>query len=159
MRRVSRYQSVFDLLDIQPPNSAEAAQMVESWELQHNQRLPEAVRQWYLIENSVALQDVEDGWANEVGYLWFDYSNEDDPEPLPGVLDQFARSESPDEPRRIRVMVENQAVCTWFFTAETPREGCDVRIIKRGWPHEDDRGVMFFVERRINSQQSVLGRS
>src|SRR5690242_19268834 len=73
MRRVSYHQSVFDLLDMQPPNSVEAESMIESWERQQGQRLPEAVRQWYLIENVVAIRDVEE-WPrrNEEGHLWYD---------------------------------------------------------------------------------------
>ncbi len=119
---VSSYQSVFDLLDIQPPNSAEAQQMIEAWEHQHGRRLPEAVRQWYLIENVVSLQDMqEEQWDQHdmAGQLWYDYSNADWPESLEYVLLQFAQEDDEDQhssvPARIRVLVENQAVCSWFI--------------------------------------------
>ena len=78
MRRVSYHQSIFDLLDLQPSESAQARESIEDCERRCGRRLPEAVRQWYLIEGVVQ--------------LWYDYSNMDAPEPLEVVLRQFART-------------------------------------------------------------------
>jgi hypothetical protein len=121
MRRESYHQSVFDLLDIQPPHSVEARAMIEAWESRHGRRLLEAVRQWYLIENLVALQEHRGDWPrqNAADHLWYDYSNEDQPEPLEQIPRQFAQEYGEGLPSwgpdRVRVLVENQGVCSWFI--------------------------------------------
>jgi hypothetical protein len=115
MRRVSYHQSVFDLLDLRPAASEPARQRVEACEGRYGRRLPEAVRQWYLIDDVVALTPAE----GEEGHLWYDYSNMDHPEPLETVLRGFAGvwspNHDPEEPQRVRVLVENQGVCSWFL--------------------------------------------
>ncbi len=104
MRRLSYHQSVFDLLDLHPPESAQARELIEACERRCRQRLPEAVRQWYLLEGVVA--------------LWHDYSNMDLPEPLDAVLRQFAQEGEGRYPwwaaDRLWVMGENQGCCWWF---------------------------------------------
>jgi hypothetical protein len=52
MRRVPFHQSVFDLLDLRPRESPQAREMIEACEARSGRRLPEAVRQWYLIDRS-----------------------------------------------------------------------------------------------------------
>jgi hypothetical protein len=93
MRRVAYHQSVFDLLDMQPKESPQAREMIEACEARSGRRLPEAVRQWYLIDRVVTLRHDTD-WQtrarNEQQYLWYDYSNMDWPESLETVLLQFA---------------------------------------------------------------------
>jgi hypothetical protein len=122
MRGVSYFQSVFDLLGLQPQTSSEALAMIEVLE-QGGRRLPESVRQWYLIENVVSLPGTVGDWrgneANEANHLWYDYSNQDHPQPLAVVLEQFRQvgptTEGKSEPKRVRVLVENQAVCSWYL--------------------------------------------
>ena len=55
MRGLPYHQSLFDLLDAQPPVSAQAREMIEAYERRRGQRLPEAVRQWYLLRDVVPL--------------------------------------------------------------------------------------------------------
>jgi hypothetical protein len=117
MRRVSYHQSVFDLLGIQPSVSPQARKMIASWEKTQGRRLPEAVRQWYLVDRVVALRENQD----EEGHLWYDFSNMDQPVPLKTVLRQFVgrRGEEPLpwvawSAGRVPVLVENQGVCSWY---------------------------------------------
>jgi hypothetical protein len=126
MRRVSYHQSVFDLLDMQPQESPQAREMIEACEARSGQRLPESVRQWYLIDGVVFLRPDND-WRervrNQRDYLWYDYSNMDLPESLEAVLRQFesGRTEGHEQDERrppagsVRVMVENQGVCSWYI--------------------------------------------
>src|SRR5262249_35292861 len=121
MQRISYHQSVFDLLDLQPSESATAREMIEVCEAHCGWRLPEAVRQWYLIDQVVPLQRVDNfhGFPeNEENHLWYDYSNMDHPEPLDMVLQRFASELQAYRPgsdtNRVRILVENQAVCSWF---------------------------------------------
>jgi hypothetical protein len=115
MRRVPYHQSVFDLLGIQPPASPQARDMIEACERLRGGRLPESVRQWYLLEGVVALREDQ----GEEGHLWFDFSNMDHPEPLTAVLRQFAGAgrdgAPPGATDRVCILVENQAVCSWFL--------------------------------------------
>jgi hypothetical protein len=115
MRRVSYHQSVFDLVDIQPQESPQAREMIEAHEARSG-RLPEAVRQWYLTEGVVPLR--EENAADQVGHLWYDYSNMDHPEPLDFALRQFARELPEGNPRwgadRLLVLEENQGCWNWF---------------------------------------------
>jgi hypothetical protein len=124
MRRVSYHQSVFDLLDLQPPESPEARGMIEASEGRSGRRLPETVREWYLTDRVVALRE-DDDWdaraRNQKEHLWYDYSNMDWPEPLQAVLRQFEGglrevSDGDEKPPAgsVRVMHENQGVCRWY---------------------------------------------
>jgi hypothetical protein len=123
MRRVPYHQSVFDLLDLQPRESPQAREMIEAHEARSG-RLPEAVRQWYLIDRVVALRHDADWYAragNQRDHLWYDYSNMDWPEALESVLRQFAGEPTVMPGREqgrpaevVQVMHENQGVCRWF---------------------------------------------
>jgi hypothetical protein len=123
MRRVPYHQSVFDLLDLQPQESVQAREMIEACEVRSG-RLPEAVRQWYLIDRIVALRHDADWYVrarNQRDYLWYDYSNMDWPESLETVLQQFvgepAEMHGREEGRpagSVRIMMENQGVCRWY---------------------------------------------
>jgi hypothetical protein len=86
--------------------------MIEECEHRTGRRLPEAVRQWYLVDGVVALRDDPQLPQDEQDHLWYDYSNADHPEPLEVVLRQFAGEL--EEPNRVRVLVENQSVCSWY---------------------------------------------
>ena len=124
MRRVPYHQSVFDLLDLQPRESPQARAMIEACEARSGRRLPEAVRQWYLIDRVVALRHDAD-WSSRArsqrDHLWYDYTNMDWPESLEMVLRQFA-GEPAMMPGRVegrpagavQVMNENQGVCRWY---------------------------------------------
>jgi hypothetical protein len=104
MRRVPYHQSVFDLLDIQPRQSPQAREMIEMCERRCGRRLPEAVRQWYLLDGVVE--------------LWDDYSNMDGPEPLDAILRQLAQEGEGRSPwwaaDRLWVLCENQGCWLWF---------------------------------------------
>ena len=124
MRRVSYHQSVFDLLDIQSGESPQAREMIETRGARCGRRLPEAVRQWYLIDAVVALQDESD-WnirvTNQLGHLWYNFSNMDNPRSLEAVLHQFAEGRTEEswhagEPPAgsVRVMVENRSRVRWY---------------------------------------------
>jgi hypothetical protein len=126
MRRVSYHQSVFDLLDLEPKESARAREMIDVSEARMGRRLPEAVRQWYLIDGVVALPD-EANWRERIesqrNHLWYDYSNMDSPMPLGWVLRHFENRETINPNgeipvRVVHVMSENQAVCNWFVQVD-----------------------------------------
>src|SRR6516162_77229 len=104
MRRVSYYQSLFDLLEIQPGRSSDALHMIAEHEAAHGP-LPAAVRDWYSTENVVGLWPVE-GEHHDQRMLWYEYSNEDHPQRLSVVLAGFAATPSSLEPFRVRVLVE-----------------------------------------------------
>jgi hypothetical protein len=127
MRRVSYHQSVFDLLDIRPAESAQAREMIEACERRCGRRLPESVRQWYLVEGVVALHYDADWHApasSQKSYLWYDYSNMDLPESVEAVLGQFAdgRTQASEEEYgppaapagSVPVMLENSGACRWY---------------------------------------------
>jgi hypothetical protein len=113
MRRVSYYQSLFDLLDLQPGASSEAVRMIRHHEAAHGS-LPAAVRQWYRIDNVVGLRPTARRFHDHTG-LWYAYSNSDHPEALSAVLDQFASPLAGGEPQRVLVLGENQGVWSWFI--------------------------------------------
>jgi|GEM_PF-6375761 len=121
MSRVSRvpyHQNVYDLLQLEPGESPEAARLIAEHEAKHGP-LPASVREWYLVPNVVMLQPRPSEWHRQWelnhGKIWWDYSNQDPPVPLPNLLDDIARLKSrPDFPY-VRILHENQGVVRWWL--------------------------------------------
>jgi len=123
MRRVPYHQSVFDLLDLQPRESPQAREIIEAHEAQ-NGRLPEAVRQWYLIDRVVPLRyDPDTPLLPRIlrGHLWYDDNKMDWPTSLEMVLREFAGERLASHERvagrpagTVKVMTENQSVYRWY---------------------------------------------
>src|SRR5688572_30211498 len=88
MQRVSYHQNVFDLLDVEPPASAEAVGMIEACEGRAGRRLPRSLRDWYTWEGVVPLRSRRRGEES----LWYTYSNMDHPQALAEVLEGFEQS-------------------------------------------------------------------
>jgi hypothetical protein len=150
MRRVSYHQSVFDLIDVQPPLSAEARKAVEAAEVGCGHRLPASVRDWYLHENTVPLIQRDRHRRGAPNSLWYDYSNQDSPEPLAEVLDHFAQAAGQPRTRRrvprLRLAVENQGVCSWHVRLT----GSDDPPVVSEWPYRSPDGL-----RRVRWQKAA----
>src|SRR4051812_36952240 len=76
---VPYHQSLFDLLDWDLPESAEARAMIEEAERACRREVPGSVRQWYLLDDVVSLAEGERGSSDARGGLWWDFSEEDTP--------------------------------------------------------------------------------
>lgn len=142
MRRVSYHQNVFDLLDVEPRISPEAARMVADWERRMRLTLPASVRDWYTLQDVVPLTLGEEMTA-EYGYLWHDYSNEDHPTALDRVLadwDAASRLGTSQDPGYVTVLEENQ--------------GCNQWIIRLG--DEDDPPVWVDLETDNGRQWTII---
>jgi hypothetical protein len=107
--RIPYHQNVYDLLEIEPGESPEAARKIA----EHESRcgpLPASVKEWYLVPGVVALKPGRSG--SEVG--WYG-SNDDPPRPLPQVLARIARRPT-DVPRSyICFMDGHLGECRYFF--------------------------------------------
>jgi hypothetical protein len=112
---VAYHQNVYDLLQLEPGQSPEAARLIAEHEAAHGP-LPASLREWYLIPNVVLLQTgpPEWQWANSAGTIWYDFSNQDQPRPLPDVLAAFANVRAMGNSRHICVLIENQSALAWW---------------------------------------------
>lgn len=113
--RVPYHQNLYDLLDLKPAECPRALALIAAHEAAHGP-LPASVREWYLVPNVVLLEPRPANWLEQwpmnSGLLWWEYSNEDPPTPLPNVLEQFAAF--PQEHPYVEVLVENQSCCAWW---------------------------------------------
>jgi len=111
MSRVSRvpyHQNVYDLLQIEPGESPEAARMIAEHEAQHGP-LPASVREWYLVPNMVLLV-----WGNQAltqfrETIWFDPHEFYRAFPLNQVLHACAVG------HQVPIMDEHQGVTNWMI--------------------------------------------
>ncbi len=110
MSRISRvpyHQNVYDLLQIEPGESPEAARRIAEHEAQHG-LLPASVREWYLVPNVV---DPTEDLA--VGTVWQTYSDGDWPLSLSEVLRQFGEASYTPGQGSVCVVDETQGVYSW----------------------------------------------
>jgi hypothetical protein len=117
MSRLSYHQNVFDLLDCTPAISKAAVRRIEKSEKRCGQRLPAAVRDWYVREKVVPLTRIPRS-QEEFGYLWHDYSNDDHPVALEDVLAAFEEVVAGDAEKFVEVLIENQGCAYWFFEVD-----------------------------------------
>src|SRR5687768_5540217 len=93
--RVPYHQNVYDLLQIEPGESPEAARMIAEHEATHGS-LPASVREWYLVPNVgplVAVIDADpDRWwiTDSFGQRLPNGTRPEEPYPLAEVLRAFA---------------------------------------------------------------------
>ena len=115
--RVPYHQNVYDLLGIEPGECPEAARMIAEHEAQHGP-LPASLREWYLVPNVVLLRrrpaNWLDQWELNSGLVWWEYSNQDPPTPLPHVLEQFTQLYERSDFPAVCVLCENQGVVSWW---------------------------------------------
>jgi hypothetical protein len=96
--RIPYHQNVYDLLQLKPGESPEAARVIADHETAHGP-LPASVKEWYLVPNVVQLDasDEDRRWRLGAGTLWHDCLPHDnigqnyDVRTLADVLDEFAR--------------------------------------------------------------------
>ena len=105
MSGVPYHQSIFDLLNIQPPVCPEALAKIEECESKLGARLPESVRQWCATKDT--------------GDLWYEWG-ENWEEPLDKVLRQFRGKHTKKEREewgksRIRILSETQHCAHWYL--------------------------------------------
>jgi hypothetical protein len=105
---MSFHRNVYDLLDLLPKQSAQAARMIRDHEQKHGP-LPASVREWYCVDNIAPLTDR----VPAANWLWFEYSNTDPPESLRSVLRRIAKLDDRPTGRLVRVMGECQNVGDW----------------------------------------------
>src|SRR5262245_60067770 len=129
--RIPYHQNVYDLLQLEPGESPEAARMIAEHEAAHGP-LPAAVREWYSVPDVVLLRPTPDDWGDLwnlcPGTLWWEFSNEDPAEPLPDVLTQFVGVRNRPEFPYVRVLNENQGVVRWWVKvtgSDDPPVWCD----------------------------------
>src|SRR5262245_34956133 len=127
--RVPYHQNVYDLLQLEPGESPEAARMIAEHEAAHGP-LPASLREWLLVPDVLPLVMPEGAWGWEVapGTLWFDYSNEDQVLGIAEILRGFATPSEQPRGRFVSVIVENQAVVSWWVEvdgSEDPPVWCD----------------------------------
>jgi hypothetical protein len=89
--RIPYHQNVYDLLQIEPGESPEAARMIDEHEAEHG-LLPASVKEWYLVPNVVPLEAPHGVQRYQVapGTLWYDYSEPYDILTLADILHGFA---------------------------------------------------------------------
>jgi len=116
--RVPYHQNVYDLLQFESAESSEAGRMIAEHEARHGP-IPASVREWYLVPDVVMLvpapQNWNEMWQLNPGKLWWEFSNQDPPEPLPDVLQQFVTLRARPELPFVRVLIENQGVYRWWL--------------------------------------------
>ena len=142
MRRLPYHQSLFDLLDAELPESPEARELIEACERRCGRRLPEAVRQWYLLRDVVPLT-LEQLRQGQRHFLWMPYQDYL-PEPLTSVLQQFAGDLDRWEPVSEQcgpVAPESGAPCIQVF--QNLLQGCESGTWFLQLDGSDDPPVVF----------------
>lgn len=133
--RVPYHQNLYDLLDLEPAECPRALALIAAHEAAHGP-LPASVREWYLVPNVVLLEPRPANWLEQWnlnrGLLWWEYSNQDPPTPLPNVLEQFAALTA--QRPFVHVIEENQGVCALWFKLD----GSDDPPVVRGYSAPED---------------------
>jgi hypothetical protein len=100
---LSYHQNTFDLLNRRLLVSPKFLRQIERREQKCGTRLPTSLRQWYSLGEAVAVLQ--------------QYSNDDHPVALGGILSDFVRAVRPQTPESQRyalLIKENQGCCYWF---------------------------------------------
>jgi hypothetical protein len=113
--RVPYHQNVYDLLQLAPGESPEAACMIAEHEAEHGP-LPASLREWYRVPNAVPLRQWD--WDSLSAVLWFQYGDGEVPISLPEVLDHFAQAQSSAAASDIHIMNGHQMECRWWVRAD-----------------------------------------
>jgi hypothetical protein len=137
---VPYHQNVYDLLQLEPGESPEAARMIAEHEAAHGP-LPAAVREWYLVPSVVPLVPSPESQAHPAalhglftdceGTLWCDFSNLDHPTPLASVLREFALLSGGQTRPYVPVLLESQCAPRWWVEVN---ETSDPRV----WSDNDN---------------------
>jgi hypothetical protein len=121
--RVPYHQNVFDLLQLEPAESPEAARMITEHESQHGP-LPTSLREWYLVPDMVPLDTPEEAETSDVGpgTLWHDYLPHDmgmryHVTPLADVLYRCANARL-HEPEPLVEVLHTWGYYTWTWSVK-----------------------------------------
>lgn len=111
--RIPYHQNVYDLLQIEPGESPEAARMIVEHEFEYG-LLPASVYEWYHVPNVVLLSRAEWSLEAEEETLWAELSGDAHPHTLDRVLERFGQIGEFTEPPCVAVLTEQQGGFCWY---------------------------------------------
>lgn len=127
--RIPYHQNVYDLLQIEPGESPEAARMITEHEAKHGP-LPASVREWYLVPNAVPLRETHEAVGmspHHARSLMLEYTNDPSPIDLEWLLRRCATT--PDRVVELTYEFDGH----WWLLQLTG----DDPPVKYGWERSD----------------------